>query len=193
MKKLFLSLFLLSFLSGCTASLPKFDLFGFIKENIVQRTVLKPEPYKPLYDLDIALDYLGYTERDNRKELNEFLRVDPVRVPWCAAFVGAVLRASNIPTTDSFLARSYLKWGVEVEEPLYGDLLIFERGTEDWQGHVGFYLGKLTQNGKLYYMVLGGNQSNMVSIQYYSTAKLIGIRRYGSDLPANIIGSSPEI
>ena len=180
MKKLFLSLFLLSFLSGCSLVLiPEFDLWNKIKETVLPAP--EPEPYRPLYDLNFALDYLGYHERDNREELEQILRVDPVRVPWCAAFVGAILRESGVPTTESFLARSYLKWGVEVDEPLYGDIIVFERGTEDWQGHVGFYLGRIERAGVEYYMILGGNQSNGITIQYYSTEKLIGIRRYVVD------------
>lgn len=179
MKKYFLSLFLLSVLSGCAYIYePKFDLFDKVRDVFTREKPPEPEPYKPIYDLDFALNILGYHEQDNRKELEQILRVDPVRVPWCAAFVAAILRESNVPTTESFLARSYLKWGVEVEEPLYGDLLVFERGTEDWQGHVGFFIGKY---GDDHFMVLGGNQANSVSIKIYSKEKLIGIRRYVVD------------
>lgn len=178
MKKLLISLFLLSSLSGCTLVIaPKLGIWDKIKE-VIDFSEREPEVYRPLYDIDVALDYLGYHENDNREELEQLLRVDPVRVPWCAAFVNAILRENDIPDTGSFLARSYLDWGISVDDPQYGDILVFERGTEDWQGHVGFYIGKYEKDDIEYYMVLGGNQNDSVTIQYYSTQKLIDIRRY---------------
>jgi uncharacterized protein (TIGR02594 family) len=97
-------------------------------------------------------------------------------VPWCAAFVGSVLARVGIRNTGSLLAKSYLKWGEEVPsldmaEP--GDILIFNRGSQSWQGHVGFLAGR--SGG--YVEVLGGNQNNQVNITKYLAREVIAIRR----------------
>jgi uncharacterized protein (TIGR02594 family) len=96
-------------------------------------------------------------------------------VPWCAAFVGAMLERCGISGTGKLNARSYLDWGVpvELENARPGDVVIFKRGNSTWQGHVAFYVD---QNGSSI-KVLGGNQSDAVNVKPYSKAKLLGIRR----------------
>ena len=120
--------------------------------------------------------------KEDSQELKEFLGVDPVRTEWCAAFVNAVLEESGIPGSESvsnhpLTARSFLKWGEKVDEPLPGDIVIFPRGNVSWQGHVGFYIGTIVRNNIKYYLILGGNQTNSVNIEYYRASKAIGIRR----------------
>ena len=94
---------------------------------------------------------------------------------WCAAFVGAMLARAGVKPTGSLAARSYLKWGspVGLAEAKPGDLVIFQRGSSSWQGHVGFYV----KHDATTISVLGGNQANQVSIAKYPQAKLLGIRR----------------
>ena len=58
-----------------------------------------------------------------------------------------------------------------------GDIIVFPRGNEGWQGHVGFYLNSVVKNNKTYYRILGGNQNNAVSIDLYPAKKALGIRR----------------
>lgn len=131
-----------------------------------------------------AASYLGYTERTHRAELREFTGVDPVRTEWCAAFVNSVLNESGIPGSESvsdvpLMARSFLKWGQPVvkEDIQPGDLVIFPRGNQGWQGHVGFYLQTQVKDGIEYYLILGGNQSNKVTIEMYRSNKALDIRR----------------
>lgn len=124
--------------------------------------------------MNTASDYLGLHEVENNLELYELLEYDPARYAWCAAFVNAVLRENGLPESEEILlARSFLNWGTPVDTPQYGDLVIFERGTESWQGHVGFFIEE--KDGQ--YLILGGNQSNKVSKKWYSKAKVLGIRR----------------
>ena len=80
---------------------------------------------------------------------------------------------------NPLLARSYLKYGdlVLEDELQKGDILIFRRGSEWWQGHVGFYVGTEIVRGRKYYRVLGGNQDNEVNISLYPEYRLLGIRR----------------
>ena len=75
------------------------------------------------------------------------------------------------------MARSFLSWGLPVDIPEAGDLVIFPRGNSDWKGHVGFYLSSVKRDGKEYYRILGGNQNNAVSIDLYPAKKALGIRR----------------
>ena len=102
-------------------------------------------------------------------------------VPWCAAFVGSVLAKVGIRNTGSLLAKSYLKWGEDVEALAFaepGDVVVLHRGTKSWQGHVGF----LIKYDAHHVWLLGGNQGNQVNVTPYpifvnGENKLAGIRR----------------
>lgn len=131
--------------------------------------------------VDTAEEFYGYTERSNRRELAALMDVDPVSVQWCAAFVNAVLDNHDIPGSDTvsqhpLVARSFLSWGVAVDEPQPGDIAIFPRG-QAWQGHVGFYVSTVYRDGEKWYWILGGNQDNSVSYKLYPARQTIGIRR----------------
>lgn len=104
------------------------------------------------------------------------IRINPAQTAWCAAFVDAILNASGQGSgTGKLNARSYLDWGKPVSTPQEGDVVILSRGDPNgWQGHVGFYAG-MTADGKI--RVLGGNQSNSVSIADFDASKLLGYRR----------------
>lgn len=143
---------------------------------------LKPNPPAQVYE---ALDKLGLNEYQHRTVLSQYMNgFDPQKQEWCAAFVNAVLHESGMPHNyehqNPWAARSFLDWGIPVEEPRQGDLVIFPRGDNDWQGHVGFYLSSVVMNDVVYYRILGGNQNNKVSIDLYPESKALGIRRAAS-------------
>jgi len=100
-------------------------------------------------------------------------------VAWCAAFVGACLARSDIAATGSLMARSYLSWGETVEEPRLGAIAIFSRGTDPSLGHVGFVVG--VSPNTLH--ILGGNQSDAVTIESFGTEQLLSLR-WPLDIPA---------
>ena len=143
-----------------------------------------PEPDKN--SVITAQQYIGLTERHNRKELKEFVGVDPVRTEWCAAFVNAVLELDGIPNLNNqtkyppLMARSFIYWGelVEHADIKRGDVVVFPRGNEGWQGHVGFYVETQMLDGKNYYVILGGNQDNQVRYDLFDPKKAIAIRRW---------------
>jgi uncharacterized protein (TIGR02594 family) len=133
--------------------------------------------------ITVASRYIGFHERRQRKELQTFLGVDPVRIEWCAAFINSVLAELGIPGSESvsdwpLTARSFLSWGRRVGHPEVGDVVILPRGTEAWQGHVGFYYGTEYVNGKKHYQILGGNQKDAVTIELFPAWQAISIRRY---------------
>jgi uncharacterized protein (TIGR02594 family) len=95
-------------------------------------------------------------------------------VPWCSAAVNAWMAESGIEGTRSLLARSWLAWGTKPAlKPLpRGAVLIFKRGNSSWQGHVCLLL---EDNGSVL-TVIGGNQSDAVTIARYRRTSLIGAR-----------------
>ena len=132
-----------------------------------------------------AQPYIGWSERQHRTELREFTGVDPVQVEWCAAFVNAVLELDGIPGSASvsdvpLMARSFLTWGepVEPEDIQRGDVVVFPRGKQGWQGHVGFYVETQIVDGEEFWVILGGNQSNSVRYDLYKPRTSLGIRRW---------------
>jgi len=78
------------------------------------------------------------------------------------------------------IARSFLLWGEPVEPVNIrrGDIVVFPRGTQGWQGHVGFFVQE--QNGR--WIILGGNQSNQVRYDLYNPSRALGIRRWNEQL-----------
>jgi uncharacterized protein (TIGR02594 family) len=89
--------------------------------------------------------------------------------PWCASFLGWCLEQAGIKSTASAAARSYEQWGVSLAQPVVGAVVTF---TRSGGGHVGFYMGE--RDGK--WLILGGNQSNRVSIALYDPARMTSIR-----------------
>jgi len=92
-------------------------------------------------------------------------------VAWCSAFANFCMSEAGYSGTKSLAARSWLKWGHKVD-PQPGAILIFKRGNSSWQGHVAFCL----EVEKNHFVVVGGNQSNQVSIARYPKDRLLGAR-----------------
>jgi uncharacterized protein (TIGR02594 family) len=97
------------------------------------------------------------------------LRARDDETPWCASFVGWCLGKAGLKGTGSAAARSYEQWGVHLAQPVLGAIVTFTRAGG---GHVGFYMG--ARDGK--WLILGGNQSNRVSIAPYDPGRMTSIR-----------------
>lgn len=95
-------------------------------------------------------------------------------IAWCSSFMNWCQHNGGFEGTDSAAARSWMQWGVPVETPRRGDVVVFRRGNSSWQGHVGFFWG-YTPGGSI--ETLGGNQRNSVCIRAYSADDLLGYRR----------------
>lgn len=173
-----LSFFLVLLITGCTVTK---DVVA-----IPQRRGAPPIVVSSDNPAVTAYGYYGMNESTHRAELRKFTGVDPARTEWCAAFANAVLEESGIQNNEShkhpLLARSFLEWGqsVNTSDIRPGDLVIFPRGNVSWQGHVGFYLRNQTINGTEYWLILGGNQDNRVSVAFYKAKSALGIRRSDS-------------
>jgi uncharacterized protein (TIGR02594 family) len=130
--------------------------------------------------VEVASNFIGVHERSGQETLSDFFQktlgraINPVTTPWCAAFANAVLKEKGIKGTGSLLARSFLDFGTPTETPQKGDIVVLTRGNKSWQGHVGFFMG-FDDNGNV--RILGGNQSNRVSVQSYNADRVIGYRQ----------------
>lgn len=105
--------------------------------------------------------------------------------PWCGLFVAHCLDAAGLPIPSKGMfarARSWLDWG-NAHPPVLGAVAVFGRAGG---GHVGFVVGQSRDN--LY--ILGGNQSNMVSIAPIARSRLLGCRWPASE-PASAIAAPP--
>ena len=131
--------------------------------------------------LDVANAELGQQEiagdEDNPRIVayhdETSLNAGDDETPWCAAFVNWVLKQAGYQGTNKATARSFLHWGHGIPEPRFGCVVVFKRGTQSWQGHVGFYVGK-DKYGNI--SCLGGNQANRVCVSSYPTADVLGYR-----------------
>lgn len=117
-----------------------------------------------------VVTYHAYARKDNDRA-----KAQPDSTPWCASFVCYCLEMVGMGSTNSMMARSFLKWGVSSKaKPLPGDIVVYWRGSKaGWQGHVGFFLEE--RGGYIY--TLGGNQADSVNVSKYSKNKLLDIRR----------------
>ncbi len=135
--------------------------------------------------IELARSYLGTKELkgsvDNPKIMEMYRTVghewvEHDEVAWCAAFVGHCLERAGFTSTRKLNARSYLTWGEKVpgvEQAREGDIVIFTRGAGTAQGHVAIFLKATGSQVE----VLGGNQSDGVTIARYPRSRLLGIRR----------------
>jgi uncharacterized protein (TIGR02594 family) len=142
--------------------------------------------------MTIARSYLGTKELKGsagNPKIMEMYRtvghdwVEHDEVAWCAAFVGHCLEKAALPSTRKLNARSYLSWGEKVaglEQAREGDIVVFTRGTSAATGHVAFFIKATGSQIE----VLGGNQSDGVTVARYARSRLLGIRRpLRSDAP----------
>jgi len=89
---------------------------------------------------------------------------------WCGLFVAHCLRHANRHVVALwFRAKSWESDSMtKLDKPAYGCVVTF---TRKGGGHVGFVIGK-DRYGNL--MVLGGNQSNAVSIAPFAMSRVTG-------------------
>lgn len=153
---------------------------------LAQKTSLPPDPPKqksgsaprPWYDL--ARSYIGKkeipgsaTDKEIAKWLRDVGEAGDDAIPWCAAFVGAMLVKSGLHGTGSAAARSYLKYGESLKYPIEGCVVVFWRESpSSGKGHVAFYVRDAGES----IIVLGGNQDDQVSEKAYPKSRVLAYR-----------------
>lgn len=123
--------------------------------------------------LESAILDIGIKEPDPKIEIYHAStgKAADYKTSWCASFVNYHIVNAGLTGIQSLLARDWLKWGLPCSA-IPGAVAILERGTEPWQGHVGFLIKETPKT----LFILGGNQDNRVCVQPYSKTKLIGFR-----------------
>ena len=96
-------------------------------------------------------------------------------LPWCGDFVETAVRlslpAEPVPE-NPYLARNWLQFGRECGL-VAGAVAVFWRGSRNGtSGHVAFVVGA----DRSYVTVLGGNQSDSVSVARLDRGRLLGCR-----------------
>jgi len=93
-------------------------------------------------------------------------------VPWCGLFMALVARrAGKAAPAKPLWARSWSRFGIASPVAALGDVLVFARPKGG--GHVGLYVGE----DETAFHVLGGNQSDAVSITRIAKTRCIAVRR----------------
>lgn len=166
------------------AGIPFDGIAGPKTWEALARMLGKPAPVKapppPWYEE--LLRRKGLHEVKNRSALMDWLRSDgktlgdPAKLPWCGDAVQTCL-ALTLPDepqlANPYLARNWVKFGVKLETPVLGCILAFWRGARNGtNGHVGLYVGEDVSA----FHVLGGNQSDAISIVRLDKARLLGMR-----------------
>lgn len=99
--------------------------------------------------------------------------------PWCGGAVAAWMQAAgcSIPT-HWYRARAWADWGVPLDRPAHGCVVVFARTGG---GHVGLVVGE-DNAGRL--AVLGGNQGDAVNIRSFDRSRVLAYRwPPGRELP----------
>lgn len=136
-------------------------------------------------------------------QIMAFLRLDQSwpsndEVPWCSGFANYIAWLADRHRTVSqhLRARAWLRVGVplDLDSPLLAasrdvrmnTAVIFMRGGStagpdvlDAPGHVAFYLSHTESEVR----VIGGNQSDSVSIASYPRSRVLGLRYLPDNLP----------
>lgn len=86
--------------------------------------------------------------------------------PWCAAFVNFCLFAASKLGTKHAGSATFRTYGVEVNNPEPGDIVVFQDKMTSWKGHVAFLSERFTP-GDNRLSALGGNQSNEIKASIY--------------------------
>ena len=136
----------------------------------------------------IAKSKMGLVETRDKKELMAFLKSDgntlgdPSKLPWCGDFVQtcvALALPDEALPANPYYALNWMKFGRALSAPHLGAVAVFHRTGG---GHVGLVAG----HDANYVHVLGGNQSNSVSIARVAKSRLEGYRWPTTyDLPAD--------
>lgn len=122
---------------------------------------------------------MGWVRELGAKALG--IQVNDDETPWCGTFAAMVMKKAGLSLPLIAVRASQWgrqgKWGRELLGPRPGCILVF---TRNGGGHVGFYMGE----DKTHFYVLGGNQSNSVSVTRIAKDRLAeGGMRWPNGVP----------
>jgi uncharacterized protein (TIGR02594 family) len=142
-----------------------------------------------------ALNFLGLAEFPTKLKNNpvimmmaETLGLSKIykndETSWCALFVFYILYLCKKPFPpvgkdiyNYLRAKTFLGYGFAVpnDDLRTGDVVVYDRPGGF---HVGFFIAFTKIKGKVYHIVLGGNQSNKVNFMEIDEGRLVQARRF---------------
>lgn len=155
------------------------DYYGPLTDEALMRQPIGADtsPYPWYREAELMLGIHESTDTSRLKAWfdRSVAWINPKEIPWCGAFVATCLRKwqPGIAIPDNPLGAR--QWGAfgEACTPQQGAVLTFWRGSKSgWQGHAGFYAGE----DPTAFHVLGGNQSNAVTITRIARDRLLQSR-----------------
>lgn len=130
--------------------------------------------------ISLARTKIGLHEKLTNKTLRDWLKSDgnalgdPAVLPWCGDFAETVI-AVSLPEeplpSNPYWALNWKQFGRPIDKIALGAVAPFTRPSG---GHIGFIVG----HEKDYFHVLGGNQSNAVTITKIAKDRLAGPLRW---------------
>jgi len=110
---------------------------------------------------------MGWVRELGAKALG--IKVNDDETPWCGTFAAMVMKKAGLTLPLIAVRASQWgragNWGRELLAPRPGCIMVF---TRNGGGHVGFYMGET----KTHFRILGGNQSNSVSLAWIAKDRL---------------------
>jgi uncharacterized protein (TIGR02594 family) len=113
----------------------------------------------------LVIDELGYLEDDQGKvsaRIIEYQRTigneNMPELPWSSAFANWALKICGLKGTNSGDPRKWLEWGVNLEKPYFGAIVVIAK-PGGLPGVVGFFVSETETDITL----IGGNIKNSVS------------------------------
>lgn len=108
----------------------------------------------------------------------------PDEVAWCSSFQNRLAWILRLPRSKSAAARSWLTVGFPIsvhEATAANDIVILKRGSGEQPGpeviaapgHVGLFAG--LEGDRV--LILGGNQSDGVTLASFPASSVLGVRR----------------
>lgn len=129
--------------------------------------------------IGLAKSQLGVSEwaRGSNPQIEEYHKATTLPkdlinedTPWCSSFVSWCLEKAGYRSTSDAWARSYLDYGIKLDKPKPGCIVVFERGSSS--GHVAFFV----KENLTTITCLGGNQGNQVCYSDYAKYRVLGYR-----------------
>lgn len=121
---------------------------------------------------------MGLHEVRDKAKLIDFLKIgkflgDPSSLPWCGDMVESCI-AKTLPSellpSNPFFAQNWSKFGRDTGSPIVGAVGVIKWSASS--GHVGFVAG--VDGTKV--VLLGGNQSNAITLASFPRSKFIAFR-----------------
>lgn len=124
---------------------------------------------------------LEYPGPDNNPRILEYFKKvsgghKSDSIQWCAAGLNFALINAGYEGTGSPIARKFNGWGVKLEEPQKGCIVVMWRESRNsWQGHVTLFESWVDAE-KTMFFGLGFNQQNKVGIDLFRTETVLSYR-----------------